>query len=1242
MADGSVLIDAKLNTSPVEKGLKALKGMFSGSGIAKAGQAAFTGITTAITATGVALTAMGGFAVNTGMKFDTAMSQVAATMRKSVDEIGGMREAAIKYGAETAFSATEAAEALNYLALAGYDAEKAVDVLPSVLDLAAAGNMDLAYASDLATDAMAALGIEANQENLTEFGDKMAKTASTANTSVAQLGKAILTIGGTAKILAGGTNELNTALGVLANRGYKGSEGGTMLRNVIASLTAPTDIARKAMKKLGIQVADSSGKMRPINNIMADFNKNTANMSDIARREYLSKIFNKEDLSAVEALLAGCGEEWDLLYEAIENADGAMSDMAKTQLDNLGGDVENLTGALESLGIAASDEVKDTLREIVQLGEAMVVRLTEAMSTGGFTAFASELGSVLADGLVAISSYIPRLVVMGSRVIKSLALGITQNADQIGEVAIEALGAIAVAVVGLLPELTVAAASLILSLAERIPTLLKLIVGAVKDIDWAQTGKDVLKLIVDTFSGWTDTDGNIATFAKTILSALTTDITGNESGDVASAFGTLISGISQEDISAAANSLAKVIFDAIVAGIGAITSGAASLAGAIGGFLGSLNEADFGTSIGTAATTVMDAIFDGIADVTTTPDMSALVSNIGKGIEESISFLGDIAGSIVGYILSEEGTASIIAAGTGIAGALGQGIGLGIYGLAEGIFNSLKSIFNASLTSVMRWFGIETDFYWQQIGDSMFTNASGAVMSGAELETKYLKEQMGTILDQVNAYLALKAFDTGNVLSQYSSHFSEAGIALVQALQSGMLSESDQITAMAALITNGMDDGLAELYPELHAQGYKAVEQFEEGFGNGTESLIALCDALGIEVSDTLADSLGDTDTWQAAVDDGLEEVKESIKQQSEELGGLAAQALEGADKTATEVSESVSESATTATTAAEEIASAAESAAQAETAVTTAQETISTATTTMETDAAVALETMNLTVEEIKTTVSALMTSLTEAINAGTEALSLAASGAGNAVLVGFQTELGIEDEESTVFADMGGNMVKSLASGISESATMTAFSTSANGVYTAVKSALDIAVGANGSKFKTIGLNICKGVAAGIEEGKSSVIRAAVSMAAEAYRAACDELGINSPSRKFAEIGMYCAVGMANGLIDNADAFVGAYRGMIDSARSYIVSSDLFGAAAERMHMAVEARTRYAIDATGFADAHFIDYQELAHAIWEEAPEELGITQTINFYEPVQTPDETARAIRYNNTQGLVGGKR
>lgn len=308
-----------------------------------------------------------------GQQFTSSMSQVAATMGMTVEEIHSgseayemLQEAAKEAGATTAFSASEAADALNYLALAGYSAEQAAEALPAVLNLAAAGGLDLAYASDLATDAMAALGIEASNDNLTKFGDEMAVTASKANTSVAQLGEAILTVGGTAKSLAGGTAELNAALGVLANRGIKGAEGGTALRNVILALSAPTSQAKKALDGLGVSVYDSAGNMRSLNDIFLDLNKALGSLTEGEKTNVLNEIFEKVDLKSAQALLAGCGEEFENLTSAIEASGGAMQNMADVQLDNLSGDLKLLDSALEGLYINIYSALEPALRGMAQ------------------------------------------------------------------------------------------------------------------------------------------------------------------------------------------------------------------------------------------------------------------------------------------------------------------------------------------------------------------------------------------------------------------------------------------------------------------------------------------------------------------------------------------------------------------------------------------------------------------------------------------------------------------------------------------------------------------------------------------------------------------------------------------------------------------------------------------------------------------------------------------------------------
>ena len=352
---------------------KAGKGMEALGAAAKAVGAALAAAFAASTA------AVGAFAassISVGSAFDKSMSQVAATMGKTTSEIGNLRDFAMDMGAKTAFSASQAADALNYMALAGYDAQTSMQVLPSVLNLAAAGGMELASASDMITDSLSALGKDSDYAST--LVDQMAAASSRANASVSQMGSAILTVGGTAKALSGGTTELNTALGLLADNGVKGSEGGTALRNVILSLTAPTDKAAAALKDLGVKALDESGNMRSLKDIFTDLNDAMSDMSEGKKTEVLNEIFNKTDLKSVNALLATNVTRWDELSDAIEKSKYAAEKMADTQLDNLAGDVELFKSALEGSQIVFSEVLMPSARDFVQFATDGISKVTDA------------------------------------------------------------------------------------------------------------------------------------------------------------------------------------------------------------------------------------------------------------------------------------------------------------------------------------------------------------------------------------------------------------------------------------------------------------------------------------------------------------------------------------------------------------------------------------------------------------------------------------------------------------------------------------------------------------------------------------------------------------------------------------------------------------------------------------------------------------------------------------------------
>ena len=332
-----------------------------------AGQAAWEGIKTAVSGVTSALQD----AISVGMEFDASVSDIAATMGTTVDSIGDLRGFAQEMGATTAFTATQAAQALNYMALAGYDAETAMSTLPNVLNLAAAGGVELATASDMVTDAQSALGLSLEQTAV--LVDEMAKTSTKTNTSVAQLGEAILTVGGTAKFLAGGTAELNQVLGLLADNSIKGAEGGTKLRNIILSLSAPTEKAATTLEKLGVDVFDQlTGGMRELSEVFPELQRALSDLTDEEQIAALSEIFNSQDIAAAQALLGTTTDRWDELALAIDNAQGSAEKMAETRLDNLAGDVTLLQSAADGASIALSDSLTPALRDVTQAGTGML------------------------------------------------------------------------------------------------------------------------------------------------------------------------------------------------------------------------------------------------------------------------------------------------------------------------------------------------------------------------------------------------------------------------------------------------------------------------------------------------------------------------------------------------------------------------------------------------------------------------------------------------------------------------------------------------------------------------------------------------------------------------------------------------------------------------------------------------------------------------------------------------------
>ena len=344
------------------------------SAVAKVGAAA--GV-----ATGVALKK----AYDVGSEFEKHMDEWSATADANNAQYEKAREAALLWGRKTTKTATESADALKYMALAGWDVNTSIKALPSVLKLSEATNLDLARTSDLVTDAMSATGTEAG--DLARFLDVAAKANNRSNQTAEQLLEGYIRTGARLHDLHIPIEESATAFGVLANRGLKAEEAGTALRNVLRNLTTGTGEAGKMMDKLGISAFNQQGNFIGLKKTIELVNEATRNMSDEERNATLSALGGSRYATALSDMLLSLNNtladgrtEWDALRDDLDNAGGALNKMSKVKMDNLWGDLKILESAMQDAGIRAYDGFANPLRDATQLATKEVYKFSDNVS----------------------------------------------------------------------------------------------------------------------------------------------------------------------------------------------------------------------------------------------------------------------------------------------------------------------------------------------------------------------------------------------------------------------------------------------------------------------------------------------------------------------------------------------------------------------------------------------------------------------------------------------------------------------------------------------------------------------------------------------------------------------------------------------------------------------------------------------------------------------------------------------
>ena len=329
------------------------------------------------------------YALDVGQSFESSMSQVKAYSGAVGDDFTALEDAAKDAGATTSKSATEAADALGYMALAGWDTREMLDGLMPIIKASEAGSADLKRTSDLVTDSMSAMGVATS--DLTHYLDVCTAAQSNSNTTLTGLLEAYVNCGGTLRNLNVPLEESATLLGLLANRGTKASEAGTSLNSILVNLMGANKSAKAAMDKLGISAWDAQGNFKGVTETLRLLDGALENCTEQQKNFLEAKIGGKTQMDTLQKLIAGVREEYNDLYTTLENSQGALEQTSDTMHDNLAGSLTTMRSALEALGVEFYDYLEEPAREAVDAVTDALRKLTSSVDKGELSAHLKEL-----------------------------------------------------------------------------------------------------------------------------------------------------------------------------------------------------------------------------------------------------------------------------------------------------------------------------------------------------------------------------------------------------------------------------------------------------------------------------------------------------------------------------------------------------------------------------------------------------------------------------------------------------------------------------------------------------------------------------------------------------------------------------------------------------------------------------------------------------------------------------------
>lgn len=700
--DGSLKFDTKIDASG-----------FS-SGIEKIGSIATKGLAVL----GAAVTASTGVVVKLGMDFESQMSKVQAISGATGDELLQLTDKAKEMGKKTKFSATESAQALEYMAMAGWKTDDMLGGLEGIMNLAAASGEDLASTSDIVTDALTAFGMAASDSG--HFADVLATASSNANTNVGMMGETFKYVAPVAGALGFSAEDTALAIGLMANSGIKAGQAGTSLRAILSRMAKPTKEVQSAMDELGISLTNSDGSMKSLNEIMGDLRNGFASLSEAEKAEMASALGGQEAMSGLLAIVNASDDDFNKLSGAIANCDGAAADMAETMNDNLKGKLTILKSSLEGLGLDLYESMESPLKNLASLGIDAVNELTEAFEKDG------------ASGLITA----------GSEIIANLITGIIEQTPNAISMASDICG------------------SMVDAFSKSAPRLL-------------DVGKELFQYFMDGINQITENAPAITEKASEIISSFMQGI--GEAGPQlidsgAELLASFAEGIAEQlpNLVPQGLQLVVTIADAIISNLPKIiNAGIALLKGLVQGLINSLPLLI--TEGPRLINDFADAIYSGLGKLILTG--LQMIASLIAGLVENIPLLLQNVGAIFMAILNVFTLSKLVSLGKSLMTSLGEGI-KGMLpnitsagkNIISGLVSGIKSLITHPVTTIKGIItnirGAFTSISWGSIGSNIISGIARGITSAAGAIVTAAKNAAKKALDSAKSFLGIHSPST--------------------------------------------------------------------------------------------------------------------------------------------------------------------------------------------------------------------------------------------------------------------------------------------------------------------------------------------------------------------------------------------------------------------------------------------------------------------------------------------------